>query len=750
MSQSNTDIHPHYIDDNLQDHRAQLSQPYRQYDDLTSQNLPILGFSSNAYPPADSSALVQAQAPNNLSGNPSSNLSADTSLAQQVSWSSAAPSVPQRENFDFQLPAGGTAAPVPGEVPMRHLHTNLAVLSAEQYENGRYPKRGATKVNAKPTATVVPIDNAPNPRKRGRNRADIGTDEPVEETKRSRGRPRLETKDQTPTERRRTQIRLAQRAYRNRKENAITDLQARINDLKDVNNEINSAYQDLFNYASGRGLLAQAPEFGQQLQRLQTLIKQTQEKDTPKDSEEESPEGNSDDNVQEAQPAENTAPLEEEEAVPAPVPPEPQATQLWGGLMVSHEPVAQQQQQQQQQHVQAAVPNLDPSLTNPPAHEYEIITAPTPENASFGPSLSVDPNFWGSAQANWATHPWNRLTGPRTMATNEWAFARRLHRYTCERAFSLVNMPNPPPARMSRVFGFVMLFETLDEIRARTRATLDRIRDEPLNYWEHPFHQLGGSGTHFSDRDDGPGPSSLAGSSSYESTGFGMGPFNERTTRVRDTFLGVSQYINMSGWEGTWFDAGEVETYLAQNGIVIPTAADVHTIEVQPGAFADVQAQPQIQLMQSIPPTSAPMPHGTPAFDPGASHNMPPSMGNMSFSAPMNAQTHTSSAPPQQNDLWPPVSVTSNLYSAAQTADGGVPSFTGFDNMGFSNSASYLFPHHESAAAPMPMAKRVMLDVNNFISSLVSHATCLGRAPAFRPKDIVSSFWGAVIADENI
>lgn len=645
---------------------------------------------------------------------------------------------------------------------MRYLHTNLAVLSAEQYDNGRYPKRTSSKVNAKPTTTVVPIENAPNPRKRGRNRADIGIDEPVEETKRSRGRPRLDTKDQTPTERRRTQIRLAQRAYRNRKESAITDLQARINDLKDVNNEINNAYQDLFDYASRRGLLAQAPEFRQQLQRLQTLIKQTQEKDSPKDSEEESPEGNSDDNARETQATEDVTQVEQEESVPVRPEPQPQpqlqpqAMHLWGGLMVSHEPIAQ--------HVQATTSsNLDPALANPPAHEYEIVTAPTAENASFGPSLPLDEHSWGAAQANWAQHPWNRLTGPRSMASSEWAFARRLHRQTVERAYTLVNMPNPPPARMSRVFGFVMLFETLDEIKSRTRATLDRIRSEPLNYWEHPFHQLGGSGTHFSSSSSsdraggggggGPGPSSLAGSSSYQSTGFGMGPFNERTTRVRDTFLGVSQYINMSGWEGTWFDAGEVETYLAQNGVVIPTAADIHTVEVQPGAFLDVQPQqPQIQLMQSIPPHAAHAPHGHQTFDPGVLPHAPPPMEHMSFSAPLHTQTNAYPVPTRDNS-WQPISVTSNLYGAAQSADGGggVPSFTGFDNMAFPNSSSYLFPHHEpAAAAVMAAPKRVVLDVNNFISTLVTHATCLGRAPAFRPKDIVSSFWNAVIADENI
>lgn len=631
---------------------------------------------------------------------------------------------------------------------MRYVHDNLAVLSAEQYDEGRYPRRPASKANPKRNNAIVPIDNARNPKKRARNAVDGEQDEAPEEPKRTRGRPRLETKDQTPTERRRTQIRLAQRAYRNRKENAITDLQAKIDGLKEVNNEINNAYQNLFDYASQRGLLAQAPEFGQQLQRLQALIKQTQEQDGPGSSEQDSPEGNSDEGPQETQRVEDVTALNEE---PIPALPENPPQQLWAGLMVSHEPVTHEQIGQS--NVPDAIANLDPALHNPQIPQYEIITAPTPENASFGPNMSAGLSFTDPAHSSWARHPYNRLTGPRTMSFTEWSFARRLHRHAVERANMLVNMPNPPPARVSRVFGFVMLFETLDEIRARTSATLSRIRDEPLNYWEHPFHRLGGSGTHFA----GEGPSSISGNSSYQSTGFGNGPFNERTMRVRDTLLGVSQYINMSGWEGTWFDSGEVETYLAQNGIVIPTSADIHTLEVPPGAFADVEAQHQIQLMQSIPPTSAAGLPGNPAFvPPGMSAGVTPHTGDPGFgvgpSVPANAM-----APPGQDSHWHPISVTSNLYGSPQPGDGNgnggapVPSFTGFDNMAtsaFPTSSSYLFPHHEQAPqVPAPAPRRVVLDVNEFIGGLISHATCLGRAPAFRPRDIVKAFWGAVIGN---
>ncbi|KAI0168871.1 hypothetical protein GGR52DRAFT_494656 [Hypoxylon sp. FL1284] len=732
MSQPNADINPHYFGGDLQRHGSQLTQSFDGLSSLNSEQ-----YVTTPTPLHSHGAFSNSVQLHNLDGNPRSALPSETPLAQQVSWNNTVSFFPQRETFDFQLPAGARSASLPGdgpaELPMRYIHSNLAVLSAEQYDIGRPPKRAASKVIKKPTTAVVPIDDGLNPKKRGRARVDAETTEAATEKKRARGRPRLETTDQSPAERRRTQIRLAQRAHRNRKENAIKDLQTELDSLKEVNSEINSAYKSLFDYASQRGLLAQAPKFRQQLQRVQSLVKQAQEKGGLNDSEEGSPDRNLDDGVREAQEAKGDTPPENEEETTAPAQPEPQATRLWGGLMVSHEPVVY--------HTQPGTANLDPALAiRRRAHGYEIATAPPPENASFGASVPLHASSW---EANWAQHPWNRLTGPRSLATNEWAFARRLHRQSQEKALLLASMPNPPTERMMRVFGCVLLFESLDEIRARTKAVLDRTRDDPLSYWANPFHHLGGAGTHF----PCSGPSSLAGASSsaYQSTGFGMGPFDARAMRVRDDVLGDDQYINKAGWEGVWYDAGDVEAYLAQNGVVIPTAADVHRVEIHPGAFSDVQTLSQVQ----VHPSAASEPPGHQTFDSGSSSSVPPSMGGTSFAVPSSVQPNANSVPARV-DLWPPVSGTPNLYDAAPSAHGNAPSFTGFDNLPCSNS-SYLYPPHESTgAAPIAAPRKAVLDVNSFIDALISHATCLGRAPAFRPRDIVSAFWSSLINDEDV
>ncbi|CAK7211103.1 hypothetical protein SCUCBS95973_001017 [Sporothrix curviconia] len=83
--------------------------------------------------------------------------------------------------------------------------------------------------------------------------------------KRARGRPRIDVKDVTAADRRRTQIRLAQRAYRSRKEKAIVSLEKRVHALKEANEAMSNAFMVLHDFAVQRGLLDTHPDLAQQL-----------------------------------------------------------------------------------------------------------------------------------------------------------------------------------------------------------------------------------------------------------------------------------------------------------------------------------------------------------------------------------------------------------------------------------------------------------------------------------------------------
>lgn len=202
MSQPNTDNQTQYYGGNLHDlhgHREYSNQPYPGYNnDLLSQPLratPIPPLASNAYlhPSSGSSQLH-----NSL--NETSDSSVDIPLVQHTSWDSGAQSVSQTRSTNFQQTAGGTSASVPKASSMRHHPSDLPVLGVEQYGSGRSAKRPAAKANIKTKTTAIPSDTTRISKKRGRRRTEAEQTDSAEEPKRTRGRPRLETKDQTPTE----------------------------------------------------------------------------------------------------------------------------------------------------------------------------------------------------------------------------------------------------------------------------------------------------------------------------------------------------------------------------------------------------------------------------------------------------------------------------------------------------------------------------------------------------------------------
>lgn len=67
----------------------------------------------------------------------------------------------------------------------------------------------------------------PTTSRRKRTRRSDGSDSDGE---RRRGRPRVEKPDESAADRRRTQIRMAQRAYRQRKESTLEELRKRVSD----------------------------------------------------------------------------------------------------------------------------------------------------------------------------------------------------------------------------------------------------------------------------------------------------------------------------------------------------------------------------------------------------------------------------------------------------------------------------------------------------------------------------------------
>lgn len=92
-----------------------------------------------------------------------------------------------------------------------------------------------------------------------------------------RGRPRVESHDQNAVECRRIQIRIAQRAYRERKETTISELEAQVSQLRQVIQEMNKTFVECSDKTLASGVTGIQPSFDENLrlasERFQELIR---------------------------------------------------------------------------------------------------------------------------------------------------------------------------------------------------------------------------------------------------------------------------------------------------------------------------------------------------------------------------------------------------------------------------------------------------------------------------------------------
>ncbi|KAL2435153.1 hypothetical protein ABEF95_014036 [Exophiala dermatitidis] len=178
---------------------------------------------------------------------------------------------------------------------------DLDILSASQYPQGlmQQPYEGNPRKRKTASSSqqlyggIVPIDDSisdhllssttpesqprqkkkkqQNPtNKRASNASTVipgnGNDTEQVDNKKQRGRPRLDIQDETAADRRRTQIRLAQRAYRHRKETTIAALKQKVTNLRDTVDRMNETFLTLRHHIVENGLLASDVSLGQQLQ----------------------------------------------------------------------------------------------------------------------------------------------------------------------------------------------------------------------------------------------------------------------------------------------------------------------------------------------------------------------------------------------------------------------------------------------------------------------------------------------------
>ncbi|KAK3316005.1 hypothetical protein B0H66DRAFT_534266 [Apodospora peruviana] len=615
---------------------------------------------------------------------------------------------------------------------MRYSQGDLAILSAETYDPGLpyLPASARHQVTKKSSQAHGSSVSQDGPRKRAKRQTAESADNDDEEKKRSRGRPRLDIKDETAADRRRTQIRLAQRAYRNRKENAIQTLERRVQELKDTNEEMSNAFMRLHDFAVNNGLVDHAPDFGRQLRATTEkflALARTSSDDGSSSRAADEQEGGTDGGDLDHDSSNSPPEFHSIRPPPDPAtqkPPQQQPT-LYGGLLISHEltPVSQDELIADvfANNLNSSLPITTTTTTGTAtttAADYEIITQPTLDNASFpfDPTLP-DFNFTTGGMGS----PFPSLAAPTSYALQEATFGRRLQRTGIERALMLITMPNPPPKRFNRVFGFCLLIESREAIYKRLVRGIQKTTQENLFNWHFPFFNLGGAGTHLlldgSQRIGNQGTIDVMKPAS--TNGFSVGPFTPEIMGVREKRLDkatMQHMLGVTGFGGEFFDTDEVELYLHQRGVSIPPAADFVTVEIDEGHFQmegvvrdgnkNTNDGTRSPLSSSVSSSS-----GETLADDVLQHPTWVSAGDMD---PALLSSHDSSQEQQRS-------------SEATAVEFG---------MGHGMADGFPPP-------PNNTRKMVTVDVNLLVYELTERTVCLGRSPGIKQEDINTAFWKA-------
>ncbi|PNP37678.1 hypothetical protein TGAMA5MH_10446 [Trichoderma gamsii] len=419
-----------------------------------------------------------------------------------------------------------------GRSPLPSMQSEISILNAEKY--GEEPRRTRSS-NGKRSISEDHDDD----------------DDDGVQKKRSRGRPRLDTKDETAADRRRTQIRLAQRAYRHRKDTAITTLEQKVKDLEASNEAMSKEFTKFYDIILAEGIFDIAPHAAPRLRLIaDRLLRISSMVGTSSITSE------SEDSIM-AKPAGARKGLSDVSMHHG-----HQTTGLGESDLSS-----------------SAYPTIPHHSSS---FNYEVITQATPNNASFPFFTSMESSSSQPPSSSFLStslnnpSPYPRLSSP-TYGIQE-RFSKRLQRVTLECGLRLATMKNPPPDRYATVFGFSLLFESRDSIIRRLAASLKKIQSEGVD-WKFPApsmqnDQFGYLENQFSSATSEELNNALL-SITKSASGFSNMPqFGTQSQANSDEKTEHRIRILCQNFEGEFFTADEVELFLRRLGLAIPPNVD--------------------------------------------------------------------------------------------------------------------------------------------------------------------------------
>ncbi|UKZ57369.1 hypothetical protein TrVGV298_011223 [Trichoderma virens] len=553
-----------------------------------------------------------------------------------------------------------------GRSPLPSLQSEISILNAEKY--GEEPRQ----VNGK---------RSPSP--------DHDEDDAVQK-KRSRGRPRLDTKDETAADRRRTQIRLAQRAYRHRKDTAITTLEQKVKDLEASNEAMSKEFTKFYDIILAEGIFDIAPHAAPRLRLIADRLLRIS-----------SMVGASSIN----------SPDSDESIVAKPGAGRKGANDIAMSLgsqstIIEPELTASTYSSSQHQH--------------PAAFNYEVIAQATPNNASFPFFTSIETpssqpqsgSYLGNSIANPSPYP--RLSPPAPFGFGERSFSKRLQRTTLERGLRLATMKNPPPEQYATVFGFCLLFESRESIIRRLAAGLKKAQSEVMDWKLSAADQFGFLDGNFSSNGSDDLSHALLSLGKSNSTFSGLtSAFGQQTSASSEDR--TEQRIRMicQNFEGEFFTSEEVELFLRRLGLSIPPNVDYLETELD---LNDLQAADEASTKSHF--ASIGLSPGSSGLGSG---NGLSNMWQMNTSiGDFGSSLRGDSSEGQSNRM--------TEFGDDSDPNGGLVAFMNNPDFGQMWSTGSSWPK-----------TKVSVDIRRLIEELVGRSVCLGRVPGVRPKDVIKS-----------
>ena len=518
-------------------------------------------------------------------------------------------------------------------------------------------------------------------------------------------------------QRRRTQIRLAQRAYRQRKETTISGLKRRVSALESAVQSMNRNLLKFQDQAVASGLQQANPELAQQ---LQTAVDETVRL------------------AQEVNRQHESVPSEEDSPL---LPPEESA----------HDKPAEGQGQEQQQQSEDPQWAFDPDW-NPEAYSQSFSSYPQIYCAQF-PELPCLPRVPFPKPA--ASLPQIPLSAPSlptdlpspSYAHKESSFTRRLLRLAIQYQLSvLASLPSsssPPP-----VYAFTASFFTRDKIIWCLETLLSSPSGSNLEVWSAPLYHIGGSGLHYPRNGIDEGTNGPPGW--WSDPGF-TGPFPPRAGGDKP----MDELVRDFGLEGPFFDPNDVEEYLKAKGLDLDATRSLVELRDEGNLWEQQQSKGKekvADLATYAPPDQDSFDMNDLDRDVNMGGMWPATISMPILTRPLSPQTtYPAVAPPlktpsqrQTETLKPGANTISAFDPETQTPSRKVRRWMDVDAF---ISSSYFPPQLENSICFHPLS--YLFNRLTFYAELITSCVCLGRTTGFRPSVVEEAFETSILLFEE-